>query len=140
MRLRFGVSVIYDPRCRISHDLLGWASVFYPVHGCIIRYDRARRGGDRLDYRFDITKPLEPQIKNARDSLLRIQAEIHGKKNTPRPRKLSWPLFLRALDARDCEATYAEMASTFWPGLRKTEQSARDTYEQAARLRDNFPI
>jgi hypothetical protein len=80
--------------------------------------------------------------------LREMQAETYGaKKSTRRPRYQNWPLYLRALDAHDADASLPRMASVFWPedynsgGKReKTHQSARDVLEAAIEVRDNFPV
>jgi len=162
--LRFGVSVIYDPWPRMSEDHLWMVSFFGMVNHqvwddpffaiCALESEgamaqaserlrkkaEAKRAAGLIDYRFNLGLPLEPQIRKARDHLLRVQAGMYGKKTTHRHRRGNWPLFLRALDARDCDATYALMAATFWPRAVKTEQSARDTYKRAIELRDNSRI
>ncbi|MCH9000289.1 MAG: hypothetical protein IID48_18780 [Proteobacteria bacterium] len=94
------------------------------------------------DWYFDLTQPLPPQFANAKAYLARIQKELYGKQNTPKPRRALWPLYLRALDAKDAGASYDLMARTFWPSDfdKKTPQSARDVYEAAVVLRTNFPF
>ena len=115
--------------------------LFRPPSGFVVCFDpKDRGGGGRFaDYRFDLSRVLKPQFERARRHLLAVQQEVHGPKHTPKPRKDNWRLFLRAIDARDCGATYAQMARAFWPQQEKTEQSARDIFCAAVRLRENFP-
>ncbi len=92
-------------------------------------------------YSFDISKPLGPQLDRAEAFLTFWQDRRFGKQNTRRAgRRYNWPRFLRALDAREEGATYSMMKVVFWPGQTKEDTAARDTYEDAVRLRDNFPI
>ena len=91
---------------------------------------------------IDVSQPLPPQFAAAKVYLARIQKELYGKQNTPKPRRAQWPLYLRALDAKDAGASYDLMAKTFWPDNydEKTPQSARDVYEAAVALRNYFPF
>ena len=99
-------------------------------------------------YNFDLSRSLAPQLDVAERYLTDIQEELFGKVPTRRPRRDRWREFLRAIDARDAGANYREMRDEFWPDRSprkdgkeaKTEQSARDVYLAACRLRDNFPI
>ena len=163
--LRFGVRVIYDPRRLMTdHDLrtasffeamqfILWDDPFLAIcelekegamaeaSARLSKKEEAKRAAGLKDYRFNLNLPLEPQLNKARACLLDLQAKMYGKKATPRPRRNNWPLFRRALDARDCDATYAEMTAAFWPRVdHKTEQSARDIYKRAVELRDKSRI
>jgi hypothetical protein len=89
---------------------------------------------------FDLSRPLAEQLVLAEELLSGWQREYHGRKNARKPHLDNWPLFLRAIDARDAGATYAAMVKAFWPGQDKSPQSARDTHKAACQLRDNFPI
>lgn len=90
-------------------------------------------------YSFDLSKPLPDQILAAEKTLEFWQERRFGKLNPRRPHDANWSLYLRALDAKEERATFAMMASQFWPGQQKTPQSARDTHKAATALRDNFP-
>ena len=120
--------------------------IFRPTNVTVLAVDvetseRWSESGWRL-FRFDITRALGPQLKEAERQLNAIQKGYSGKINTPQPRRDNWPLYLRALDAKDAGASYDLMCKAFWPDdfEKKTAQSARDTYEAADRLRNNFPI
>ena len=93
-------------------------------------------------FRFDLTQALRPQIKKAEVALKTLQKERFGTKNTPKPKRGNWPLYLRALDARDAGATYELMFKTFWPNDfgNKTPTSAYDIYQAAIKLRNIFPL
>ena len=77
-----------------------------------LRYIAAhdRRFYESGDWPYDLTQPLPPQFANAKAYLARIQKELYGKQNTPKPRRALWPLYLRALDAKDAGASYDLMA------------------------------
>jgi hypothetical protein len=94
----------------------------------------------KFRYVFDLSKPLNPQFEKAKVHLEIVQEELFGRQNTRKNRTEKWPLFLRALDARDAGATYSEMMRAFWPRQEKKPESARDTHKAACHLRDNFPI
>lgn len=85
---------------------------------------------------FDIEKPLEPQLANAR---LTLQYD-YEKRGFPRQRKrhpAKWFGYLRTLDARADGATWAEIAEIH-PNTAQTEQTARDIWQAADALRFNF--
>ncbi len=93
-------------------------------------------------WKFDLTKPLRRQFAIAKATLVARQKGVYGKLNSPKPRRALWPLYLRALDAKDAGAGYNLMARTVWPNDldKKTPQSARDVYEAAVALRNYFPF
>jgi hypothetical protein len=80
-------------------------------------------------------------VAKARDYLLRIQEEYYGRRNTRRPSCELWPLYLRVLDARDGGASWQRIGRALWPNdAGDTKNKARRTHEQAAGVRDNFPL
>jgi hypothetical protein len=93
-------------------------------------------------WKFDLTQPLPAQFAIAKSTLTKYQIHMYGKQNTLKPRRDLWPLYLRALDAKDAGASYDLMCKSFWPNEldKKTPQSARDVYEAAEALRNNFPF
>ena len=93
-------------------------------------------------WQFDLTKPLPAQFAIAMSTITKYQNYLYGKQNKLKPKRDLWPLYLRALDAKDAGATYDLMAKTFWPNDfdKKTPQSARDVYQAAVTLRNNFPF
>ena len=140
---RFRLSAIPDPRVVFDEHFL--RHVFYSDRATAVRYGRfdaveKDQSGSFILMRFNLDRPIEEQLAFAKDYLKQMQEYQKGKAITRRPRQSNWPIFLRALDARDADATLGEMAEVLWPGQTKTAQSARDTYEAACELRDNFPI
>ena len=159
-RLRFELSVIHDPHLSLSD----WSLMQFRYARNFARSPRERlleqaghpsanqtfavathRGkladeAGHMLYNFDLSRPLAPQLARAQSWLESVQHELFGKIGTRRPRLANWRDFLRALDGRDSGASFASMAMHLWPGQQKTPQSARDTYEAACDLRDNFPI
>jgi hypothetical protein len=94
---------------------------------------------------FDLSRPLNPQLKTAKEILIELQ-KVRKEKTGRKPHRQKWLNYLRALDARESNATLAEMGSVFWPdtflssgNARKNEHSAWDEYQAAVRLRDNLP-
>ena len=102
-----------------------------------------RREAGLVEYCFSLALPLEPQINKARRSLIKQQEELFGKVSTPRPSREMWSLYPRVLDARDCGASWSLIGETLWPKDDERcdlKHKARRTHEQAAQVRDNFPI
>ena len=159
-RLKFELSVIHDPALSLSDwDLMHyrypknysrspreylaeqWGKPGVEQSAAIAEHrgKLADERGHRL-YNFDLTQPLGPQFARAEHYLKLVQEELYGKAATRRPRQANWANFLRVLDGRDAGASLAEIAVVLWPGQEKTPQSARDTFDAACELRDNFPI
>ena len=86
---------------------------------------------------FDIDKPVAPQIESAKRALELRQDMKHGQKLQRRRHPDKWLTYLRVLDARKEGATWAEIAEILTQTAR-TEQSARDTWNQANDLCFNF--
>jgi hypothetical protein len=169
LRLAFGMRVMYDPRVRMSDDFLSRETVFDSSYGhphenlAWLDFDSGAREALRdparaeqrvselqkvaalrsaagiIGFEFNISRPLGPQIEWARDSLLRYQERFRGKKNTFRPSRELWSVYLRVLDARDCAASWKMVANVLW-GNDNDRDKARRTYESAVGVRDIFPI
>lgn len=164
LRLRFELSLVHDP----ARSLTNWELMQYryprnflrspveplleaadhPYAGQLFseaaqRQHMAEDSWQRL-YNFDLSRPLGPQLKHARQHLISLQMELFGKVPTRRPRHEKWRDYLRAIDARDHGATLIQIANGLWPGLgtgnAQKAEKARDTYDAAAQLRDNFPL
>lgn len=86
---------------------------------------------------FDMTKPLRPQIASAEKYLKEMQEEVAGRVAQKRYHTEKFLTYLRVLDARECGASWSEIA-TILPMTAGTEQTARDTWEQARALCFNF--
>jgi len=100
---------------------------------------------------FDLNKPMEPQLKQARKELRWRQYDLLGKIIQERRRPTLWFGYLRALDGREAGATWAQMAKTFFEqGLLDRHrnpsggycppppQAARDKWDAANNLRSKF--
>ena len=91
--------------------------------------------------KFDITAPIGDQLERARQ-LLEAEQDIRvghlvkpGKKH---PAK--WLTYLRALDAKESGASYAEIAqSGVLNGRREDAQAARAVLQQAQALQFKWP-
>src|SRR5262249_4141283 len=80
---------------------------------------------------FDLSRPVDEQLKLAREALLRWQASASDEleeslpaRGINKPHSGLWPIYLRALDAYESSASLAQIATTLWPGRSKTPQSA----------------
>jgi hypothetical protein len=94
-------------------------------------------------FRCDPLKPLEPQFKAFYEIARRCQRSFKKAILKPRIRKDKWPLYLRVLDARDCEAKYREIAQVCGishPDLDGKIGAARDLAKAARQLRDAWPF
>ncbi len=92
-------------------------------------------GYRRVD--FDLNKPLEPQLKFAKQVLQDSQIKLLGKKLQSRRHRKKWLLYLRTLDARASNASWSEI-SILHENTARTEQTARDVWKAANELRFNF--
>lgn len=144
LRDMFQISKALDPRESHNHNVIqdyrfsrvGGFNSWKPDSNFM---DHESDNG-RFHFCFDINEPIDPQLEKVKKNLTILQQEIKGKKIQRRARLSNWPLYLRVLDAKDSGATYNEIALQIWPGQEKTPQSARDIFEAACNLRDNFPL
>jgi len=85
-------------------------------------------------YRFDIQKPLRPQMHKAEDDLKIVQdmepkiGTIQAKRFSRRHRR-TWPRFLRLLDAAAISTSREEIAKRLYPDL--PEQKAENEGQKA---------
>ncbi|SDP76595.1 hypothetical protein SAMN04488512_1395 [Sulfitobacter litoralis] len=86
-----------------------------------------------LAINFDINKPIDQQVKEAREILISIQLERHGKALQVRRHTKKWLSYLRTLDAREAGASWSEI-STLHPESQQTDQTGRDKWNQARSL------
>jgi hypothetical protein len=140
VRRRFGVSVIHDPRRVMPEHYLSFFTRAFAVAAVGDPVVPATLGLVPLgfaDFRFDLARPLNPQLENAKKHLLAVQAKMTGGvKNTQRPRRNQWATYLRTIDARDAGASWAEIAEV----LGVSKDIARSTHELARRWLFNFPV
>lgn len=85
---------------------------------------------------FDFDFPLEPQIKTAKE-FLKSEYERLGRPSQKRAHKSKWLSYLRTIDAREAGASWSEIAEIHNLTAQR-EQTARDIWEAATRLRFNF--
>jgi hypothetical protein len=112
------------------------------AHGSEVDRIMHHRSNNDIFFRVDPLKPLEAQFKVFVEIARKSQRSLLGRILTPRARPTKWPLYLRVLDARDCDAAYSEIARVC---LKHEDPSAaigaaRDLTKQARKLRDNWPF
>lgn len=90
-----------------------------------------------LRFDFDLSKPIEPQLRNAREVLREFQADEMGRLVQRRERPEKWLSYLRVLDGREAGASWTRLAGIL-PMTAGTAQTARDTWMQARALCFNF--
>jgi hypothetical protein len=87
---------------------------------------------------FDLEQPIEPQLAIAKRYLQMQQRDQLGRNLQARRRHpAKWLTYLRVLDAREAGASWSKIASIL-PRTARTDQTARDTWEQAQALCFNF--
>jgi hypothetical protein len=81
-------------------------------------------------------RPLQKQIRQL-EELVKRYRDNHALSSTADPMSHpdKWPLYLRAIDAKDAGATYGQMASCFFENSTKVGKT-RDTLKQARAVRD----
>lgn len=98
-------------------------------------------GYHRVD--FDLSRPIEPQLKAAKKVLKSFQKYHAGKVIGKRRQPEKWPTYLRLLDARDAGASWSEIADgVYGPSSSHIEdwraEVARKAYRAAETLCYNF--
>lgn len=96
---------------------------------------------DHVLYQFDLTRPIRPQVKKATQDLLHEQLWRRERKEDRRVHRHLWPRYLRALDARDCGATYKDIG-TMLLGIVDYDDAAKrgaELYAHARSLQANLP-
>jgi hypothetical protein len=104
----------------------------------ILTYRYAPLAENQTILTFDLDKPLEAQLGQAKEVLSDHQKQRNGKSVQRRQSPGKWLTYLRVLDGRECGASWSEIA-TILIVTAQTEQSARDVWEQARALCFNFP-
>jgi hypothetical protein len=103
-------------------------------HRSLDRIVPERPGPDDIFARFDIGRPIKPQLERAAYYLRKLREEAYGEDADARLRRDLWVTYLRLLDAKDAGASYAGM-TVLLPRADKTPQAARDALRAAERLR-----
>ena len=93
------------------------------------------KGYCRID--FDLSKPLGPQLKAAKQHLDYHQISYAGKRVQNRKHKSKWLTYLRILDGKEQGASYADLADIL-QHVRDDPLAARDAHRQAEALCFNF--
>ena len=115
----FGVNLIMapwianDPGVGFWRHSFGWAmgspSLNMDVKDLVEQHKKLEGNGIML-IAFNLNEPFESQIERVKRHFQFVQAEKTGsKKKPPRNHKRKWIDYLRAIDARDQGATYADL-------------------------------
>ncbi len=83
---------------------------------------------------FDLNKPIGEQLRKAKATLKRAQVELLGRAPDWRRHEDKWPLYLRAIDARDAGETLESIGVHVLGRTEDAAQHARNTLEQATEL------
>ncbi len=146
LREKFGLTAFLDPRADRVDDLKLRSfqhTEGAPAHVAYFNIRALEKDQDDENFyllRFDLKRPIPEQLEAAGKHLIEMQRHASGKAVKWHRDTDKWPLFLRALDARDTseKATFEEMAATFWPKEEPSAQKARDTFNAAHKLRNYF--
>lgn len=93
---------------------------------------RPPEGFFRID--FDLEKPLDAQLKAAKELLLDHQVRHAGKNIQIRHHPEKWPSYLRVLDARASGASWAMVVEALPPSVSASVDTARSMHKQAEAL------
>lgn len=116
----FGVNRIMAPWCEYSRlgtgfwkPSFGWSlgtiSGNVPLEGLVEQSEEWHDRGVTL-FAFDLNRPFDEQLPHVRSHFEAIQKErLSDTPKTGRRHLEKWPKYLRAIDARDQEATYADL-------------------------------
>lgn len=114
----FGVERIMAPWCsdpgpHFWRHSFGWSlgtpSPKTDMHDMVAQHEKFENDGILL-IAFDTNKPFEGQLEKAKQYFQAVQLEKSGSiKKPPRHHKSKWIDYLRAIDARDQGATYADL-------------------------------
>lgn len=91
---------------------------------------------DQVAMVFDMNKPLEPQMKRAKE-ILRFGYKRRRKPLQRKRHPKKWLMYVRTLDARESGASWREI-SILHGNTAQTEQTSRDIFKAADALRNNF--
>jgi len=135
----------FNPKCHLTDNILDLLEAVNVDVNYVVSRDRKPtprlplNNPKFVEYQFNIAEPLGPQIRKAQSDLLQAQEVLSGRKSTPRPSRELWSLYLRLLDARECDASWRTIGRTLY-GSDTACQKARRTFDCAVVVRDNFPI
>lgn len=137
LELEFGITSLQDPSLASHHwRWLHFLTPYGPTNRALTDEEVAE---GRVLFVININQPIASQIDYVR-STLKYMREERGVPPSPRGRQANWQVYLRVLDARECGATYDEIAQRIWPGQKKPPQSARDAFVAAQTLQKRAPF
>jgi hypothetical protein len=88
---------------------------------------------------FDLNKPLGEQLRKAKARLKSAQVEMVGSASDWRRHEDKWPVYLRAIDARNAGETLESIGVHVLGRTEDAAQHARNTLRQATTLSFSWP-
>ena len=90
-----------------------------------------------LTYHFDLMRPIAKQLEACEAKLKEIKAKIPGAVWEEKHHVQNWHEYLRALDARESNVSYARMLGPAFP-KRRTRDAIKALVNQAIGVRESF--
>lgn len=94
-------------------------------------------GSGSIAITFNLYSPIRAQLDGLED-YLKEQQHYTAHKDIQRHHRDKWLLYLRVLDAREANATWAECTTILPETMAHTEQAARDVHKQAVQLQERL--
>jgi hypothetical protein len=135
---KYGIAPLIDPSRACSEFEL-W-QYFQNEHPYVLRFASRDRFEELYDTGravvvFDLNEPLAAQLRKAMAGLQRTQAELRGSVLDLRRHENKWPLYLRAIDARDAGETLESIGLHVLGRTNDAAQHARNILERARRVK-----
>ena len=139
---KYGIAPLIDPsRACSEFELWQVSQNEHPRYLDFASRDRFREmkdGGYRVVV-FDLNKPLGEQLRKAEVRLKQEQNGALGGVLDRRRHERKWPVYLRAIDARDAGETLESIGLHVLGKIDNAAQNARDTLTQATELSFSWP-
>jgi hypothetical protein len=135
---KYGIAPLVDPSRTCSEFEL-W-QYFQHEHPYLLRFASRERFGEiedtgRAVVVFDLNKPLSEQLRKAERKLRISQVNKFGSVSVRRPHEQRWPVYLRAIDARDAGERLETIGRDVLGRIDDAAQHARNTLRQADRVK-----
>jgi hypothetical protein len=135
---KYGIVPLIDPSRTCSEFEL-W-QYFQNEQPYLLRFASRDRFGEMEDTGraivvFDLNKPLSEQLRKAERKLRISQVNKFGSVSVRRPHEQRWPVYLRAIDARNAGETLESIGIHVLGRTEDAAQHARNTLKQADRVK-----